>query len=285
MADDNTNPNPTGDNEPKEPEKPEVNTPAGDNQPDPKPPEEPGEPASPEDNQPTDPPKPPETKEPEPPENPNKEPTEKPPSRREQLRIRQVLDKLKQSGGDQPATNREPGGLDYEEALDADPETIARLKDDRQKVSDESYRRGKEEFNAVNFRMGLRVDTPRVEGKYSQLNKESKDFNPALTDAINHMYLSTVGYNPGDPKQSIPETVQNPDLSYLEYVDSVYELANTIAGEKTAMTAKNVAQQASQTGLRPDGSSARGLNLNKVPEEMTNEELNAVISQVIPPQK
>ena len=60
------------------------------------------------------------------------------------------------------------------------------------------------------------------------------------------------------------------------------ELVEEIAGQKNAQTVKNVTKQAAQTGLRPDGSSAPRMNLNKAPQDMTMEELYASIGQKPP---
>jgi hypothetical protein len=63
------------------------------------------------------------------------------------------------------------------------------------------------------------------------------------------------------------------------------ELGEKIGSRRSQATAKNVAKQATQTGLRPDGSQAKKLNLNKAPEDMTLEELYAVTGSVKPPKK
>ena len=60
------------------------------------------------------------------------------------------------------------------------------------------------------------------------------------------------------------------------------ELSTRLAKSMTADTAKNIAKQAAQTGVRPDGSSAKRLNLNKAPQQMTTEELYAVLGQKPP---
>jgi len=56
------------------------------------------------------------------------------------------------------------------------------------------------------------------------------------------------------------------------------ELADRTAATKTQKSAKNIAKQAAQTGLRPDGSKAKRLDLSKAPEQMSDEELDAFIS-------
>lgn len=198
------------------------------------------------------------------------------PSRRESLRIQQLLEKLKS----QPPAQSVPtlrGGLDYGQALDADPEVIKQLQADRDAVALAQFQAGSAQglrhAESIQFRTMLEIDAPKIEAKYPQLDKESADFDPATSDAINRWYLATVGYS--------PETglVQNSGVRYSDFVESLMELAGRVAGEKTVATARNVARQASSTGLRPSGGTAKGLNLNKPPEQMSDEELKAVIAQ------
>lgn len=211
----------------------------------------------------------------------DEEPEPEKPSRRESLRIQQVLEKLKQQ--QQPAPTPPPApqtGLDYNEALDADPETIQQLEADRQAYAQAQYQQGlaqaQTQAESNIFHTRLEIDAPKVEQKYPQLNKESSEFNPVLADAVNNWYLATAGYDPST------NTVTNANVRYSEFIDGIMELGNEIAGEKVAKTSKNIAKQAASTGLRPDGSSAKRLNLNKAPEDMTTEELEAVIKQTLP---
>ena len=73
--------------------------------------------------------------------------------------------------------------------------------------------------------------------------------------------------------------VQNPNVRWKDFVESEFELADEIANTKVANSTRNIAQQAASTGLRPDGSQAKRLNLNKAPEQMSDEELDAIIAQ------
>jgi len=210
------------------------------------------------------------------------EPEPEQPSRRESLRIQQVLEKIKQQQAPAPVAPQPvpPAGLNYNEALDADPETIQQLEADRQAYAQQQYQQGlaqaQSQAESNIFHTRLEIDAPKVESKYPQLNKESSEFNPVLADAVNNWYLATAGYNPAT------NSVTNANVRYSEFVDGIMELGNEIAGEKVAKTSKNIAKQAATTGLRPDGSSAKRLNLNKAPQDMTTEELEAVIKQTMP---
>lgn len=199
---------------------------------------------------------------------------EKPISRREKLRVVDLLNKgVTLPSVTPPVTD----ALDYEKELEADPETIRKLQEDRQTASEAMYRKGVEQANSIRFHTRLEIDAPRIETKYPQLDKTSDEFHPVLAHAINTMFLSAAGF---DVKT---DTVQNADLRYADYVESIFELANEIAGEKVESSSKKIAKQAAQAGLRPDGSSTKKLNLNKPPEQMTDEELDARIALAIPP--
>lgn len=195
---------------------------------------------------------------------------EKPPSRRESLRIQQLLEKLK----DKPQTPAEVApGMDYKTAIEADPEVIKQLEADRKAVSDAQYQSGLKQAQSIQFHTRLEIDAPRVETKYSQFDKESADFNPIVANAINQWYLNTVGF---DPKT---DTVVNSGVRYSDFVDGIMELADEVGSEKTANTSKNIAKQAANAAIRPGGGRTKGLDLNKAPKDMTDEELTAVIAQ------
>lgn len=198
---------------------------------------------------------------------------ERPPSRRESLRIQKLISKMKQ----QPqAQQYQAQGMDYRQAINADDEVYNQLEADRQQVANIGFNEGLSRAQSIQWRTSLELDNPKIEAKYPQLNKESDQFNPAAADAINSWYLSSVGYDPQT------QTVANPGVRYAEFVEGIMELADEMAGARVERTSRNIAQQAASTGLRPDGSTARRMNLNKAPEDMTDEELNAVISQALP---
>ena len=167
------------------------------------------------------------------------------PSRREQLRIQQLLKKY----GPPPERPAAPSqtakaqALDYKEALDADPEVIEQLEADRQAYSDAAYQQGIQQSITREWRRD---------------------------------------YNPGNPEKGIPESVQHADISYREFVESEMEFVDELASQKIAESTKKIVKQSATTGLRPDGSSAKRLNLNKSEKDMTMEELYAAIGQKPP---
>lgn len=214
-------------------------------------------------------PKPPEVEEP------------KPPSRREQLRVAQLLERYNvnqgQQAAQQPSTPREDA-IDYAE-LDADPALIKRLQDDRQQAETARYQEGLEQAKGYEWRTLLHVDAPQMESKYPQLDKNSEDFHPAVSNALSTMYLQMSGYN---SDTGLPT---NPGMRWNEFVPAFMELAEEIATTKNQKTVVNTAKQAATTALRPDGSSTKRLNLNQAPGSMSDEELDAIIAQAIPPKR
>lgn len=198
----------------------------------------------------------------------------KPPSRRENLRIQKLIARQKELETKIASTDLPKDALDYSASLDADPEVVKQLEADRRKYGEELYLKGVAQANAIRFQTRLEVDAPRVEAKHPQLDKESPEFHPVLADAINTMYLSSVGYNPDTG------AVSNPNIRYSDYVESVFELASEIAGQQSTTAKKNIAKQVASTGLRPDGGTSKRLNLNKSPKDMSNEELEAAVGMM-----
>lgn len=207
------------------------------------------------------------------------------PSRRETLRIQQLLKKYgPPPERPEPSQFKRDDALDYQSALDADPEIIQRLEADRQAEGQAQYNQGQNsvraELRTSEWRTLLNFDAPQTEAKYGWLNpKDSEKFDPALADAINEEYKAVVGY---DERTGL---VSRPEIRYSDFVEARVELSTRLAKSMTADTAKNIAKQAATTGLRPDGSSAKRMNLNKAPQEMTTEELYAVLGQKPPAKK
>lgn len=200
---------------------------------------------------------------------------ERVPSRRESLRIQQLLEKLKEK--DTPAAPRQPdGSLNYKTALDTDDDTVKVLDDDRRKYGEGLYNQGLEQAKIIQFQTRLEIDAPRIEAKYPVLDKDSSDFNPVVANALNQMYLSAVGWDPTTRR------VTNANVRYADYIEGLMELSDEVASKKVAQSTKNIAKQASVTGLRPSGGTGKRLNLNQVPGTMSDDELKAVIAQAIP---
>ena len=202
------------------------------------------------------------------------EPEAPQPSRRESMRIQQLIEKMKAT--EAPAAPEAPAGLDYSQALDAAPEVISQLEADRKQYGEAQFNQGLEQLKSVQFHTRLEIDQPRVESKYPNLDPNSPNFDAIATDDLNTTYLFLSGY---DAKTG---RVANPNLRYSEFVDSQMALAERLASKKVADSAKNIAKQVATTGLRPDGSKAKAMNLNQSPDQMTDEELAAAIAATLP---
>ena len=202
------------------------------------------------------------------------EETEKPPSRREQLRIQDLLKKYGPPEN-RPAPSQRPDALDYEKELNADPEVIQQLNADRQRSQDSGYNEGLKQAEFLNWKTSLKIDAPNIEKKYPVLDKNSDQFHPAVADAVNSWYLNMSGYDGNN-------IVNNPNVGYADFVEGFMELVQETAGQKITETTKNIAKQAAATGLRPDGSTAPTMNLNKDPSQMSIEELYASLGQKPP---
>lgn len=199
-----------------------------------------------------------------------------PMSKRKAERLAKLENLVSKLKGDEAPTPPNVEGLDYTKAFDPEtpPEVIKQFEDDRTSAVKTGFNEGLERAKSIQFHTRLEVDAPKIENKYSIFNKESADFKPETVDTINRWYLSSVGY---DAKT---DTVANNNLRYSDFVEGVMELADSMAGSKVETTQKNIAKQAANTGIRPDGSASK-MNLSKAPEDMTDDELKAVINRAI----
>lgn len=203
----------------------------------------------------------------------------KPPSRREQLRVQQLLNKMSQPARPQTTVTPQsaPGGLNYSEELDADAETIQRLEADRSAAIARAQQDSAVQIQSSEWRTMLNIDAPQVESKYDFLNpKDAEKFHPVLADTLSNWYLQTSQFD------AQTGNVGSPQMRWGEFVDGIYELAEEIAATKIQTATKNITRQAANTGIRPDGSAAKKLNLNQAPQDMSDDELDAFLAQSFP---
>jgi hypothetical protein len=141
--------------------------------------------------------------------------------------------------------------LDYAKAPE-DGFSTEQLEEDRRQYAEYLASKAARSSNDVGeqrqFLTNLELDKDRVEARYPKLDENSEDFDPILTDAINKWYQASVGF---DAKKG---RVGNTNIRYRDFVDTAMAVSERIAEEKQAESAKNVAKQASRTGLRPSGS-------------------------------
>lgn len=202
-------------------------------------------------------------------------------SRRQELAINKILNRTPPPQPEYRPPVETPT-LDYGSVLDAEPDVISQFEQDRTNVRESSFNAGlnqaRAEIQTSEWRTMLNIDAPKTEEKYPWLNpKDTLNFEPAIADAVNTEYQTLIGYN--------PETglISN-NVRYTDFVEARVELSKRLAEAMTEKTAENIAKQAATTAIRPDGSSTKRLNLNRAPEQMTDEELYASLGQT-PPKK
>lgn len=194
-------------------------------------------------------------------------PAETPPSNRLLTRAQKLLEKY--GPPQERQAPRRNDALDYSQALDADPEVIEQLNADRQRTEQTYYNEGLRKAEAIEFKTNIRLDLPLVAPMMAKLD-------PRDAEVLDREYLNTVGFDPATGN------VERPNIGYAEFIEARIEMAKRMGESMNAESVKNIAKQASMTGLRPDGSSAKRLNLNQAPENMSIEELYASIGQTAP---
>lgn len=207
----------------------------------------------------------PETTEPE--AEPEKEPEEEElPSLRENKRITSLLKKLQEAS--QPT---EPTKPQERQIIGEGEYTVDELNKRAEDYGAARYREGLSQANALGFSTRLEIDVPRVSQKYPILDPNSDSFDPGVSAFINESYLRTVGYNPQTG------AVQNNNIRYEEYTDAQMELVEALTAARNVDSAKNLAKQAAQTGVRPSGVAKKPYQGDN-PKDMTTEQLDAVIN-------
>lgn len=203
------------------------------------------------------------------------------PSRREVKRIQDLLQKYPKPAPAKPEPKTPEGALDINKDVDADEELKKRLLADRDAAAKTAYEQGRNDSNQekanILFHTRLEIDAPRVEAKYPVLDKDSDKFNMKAATDVNTAYLQASGYD------IETETVTNPNIRYSDFVEAFFEVSKELAQSMVEETKKNVTSQVAKTGLRPGGETPKPkLNLNQLPQNMSDEELDAIIAQAIP---
>lgn len=188
---------------------------------------------------------------------------EKPVSHRENKRIQQLTKKLAEARQNtqfnRPQNDQIIGEGDY------DLDQVNQL---AREYGDQRYNEALQQAKAIEFKLGLKVEAPIVAQKYDELNPKSDNFDLGRREFIDELYLKATGY---DEKTG---TVQRTDIGYEEFVDGIMEMVDRSASVKAADTSKNLAKQASQTGVRPN-SVAKKTYEGTDPKKMTLEQLQA----------
>lgn len=166
----------------------------------------------------------------------------------QELGLTKILDRItqvKQPTNGQATTQ----GLNYRDVMDAPDEVIQQLENDRNNVVSQVEDRMSNQIRRSQFEMNLKLDLPLVQDKLSKLD-------PNAAQALDRAYLQFVGFN---PQTGVPAV---DGVSYAEFIDAQLELANSIATNRVVNTQRNIAKQAAQTGVRPDGGVRQGFQIN-----------------------
>lgn len=190
-----------------------------------------------------------------------------------ELKFNKILDRIENSRRQAEQPSRQEL-LDYKEALDAPDDIYEQLERDRQAASSEGYNQGLAKAQAIEWKTNIRLDMPLVKEKLDKLD-------PVDAEAIDKEYLYYSGF---DAKTG---TVRNPDISYAEFVEARVEQAERLAQRLAVNSQKNIAQQASKTGVRPTGGTAqRTINVTsaddiaKMSPEEWDKNRDAILKQI-----
>lgn len=174
-----------------------------------------------------------------------------------ELKFNKILDRIEQSKHGRQQDEIDEKLIDYKDTLDAPDDIYEQLERDRQAASEQGYSKGLKQAQSLEWKTNLRLDLPTVKEQLDRLD-------PVDAEAIDKEYLYYSGY---DPKTG---TVQNPNISYADFVEARVEQATRLAERLAVRSQKNIAQQASKTGVRPSGGTAqRGVNVTSA-EDIAN---------------
>lgn len=176
----------------------------------------------------------------------------------EELKLNKILDRIQST---KQQTRKGEEKLNYRDAIDAPDEVYDTLDKDRQTYGDQRYNEGLEVVKAMEFRTNIKLDLPLVKDKLDKLD-------PADAAAIDREYLLYTGY---DPQTGF---VKNPDIGYADFVEAQIERAERLATNMHLKSQQNIAKQAAQTGVRPDGGGRQGIKIESAADiaKMTPEQ-------------
>ena len=165
-----------------------------------------------------------------------------------ELGLTRILDRITQVK--QPTQRQSNSqGLNYRDVMEAPDDVIQQLEQDRDAVRSQARNEVLDEVRRVQFETNLKIDLPLVQDKLSKLD-------PSAAQALDRAYLQFVGFN---PQTGVPAV---DGVSYAEFIDAQLELANSIATNRVVNTQRNIAKQAAQAGVRPDGGVRQGFQIN-----------------------
>jgi hypothetical protein len=178
-------------------------------------------------------------------------------SRREDRRVKNLIEKLQSTGSElrQAKQQQQYKPLDYNEGeYDVD-----QLRADRDQFANQRYEEGQSTaidlYRQERWQEKLEADEALVASKNPVLDRNSDKFDPDTTSIVNETYLATIGFDKKTGK------VANPNLRYTDFVDGFLYAVERVADSRTADTTTEVAKQVSKAGVRPTASTKKGFVL------------------------
>lgn len=166
----------------------------------------------------------------------------------EELKLNKILDRI-QGIKSTPRQEHKSQPKDYREMIDAPDEVYETLNQDRESYGDQKYNEGLQVANAIEWKTNMRMDLPLVKEKLDNLD-------PADAEAIDREYLIFSGFDPNTG------FINNPNIGYADFVEARIQQAERLASSMNLKSQKNIARQAAQTGVRPDGGAHKGLQIS-----------------------
>ena len=171
-----------------------------------------------------------------------------------EMKLNKILDRVTQ--GNKPQTQPGYKPLDYATSLEADPETIKQLQNDRDNYANSMQASVDTRMTTELWKRDIKSSLPLVKDKMDKLD-------PADARAIDQEYLLYSGFN------AETGTVANPNIDYAEFVEAQIERAERLATNLSLRSQKNVVKQAAQTGLRPTGGTSKATKISSA-EDIAN---------------
>lgn len=169
-----------------------------------------------------------------------------------EYKLNKILDRVQNINPRQSTEKQDISQLNYRDEIDAPDELYDKLEQDRNQYADQRYSAGKEEamqqLQAMEWRTNIKLDLPLVKEKLDKLDPED-------AAAIDREYLLYSGFN---RKTGV---VANPGIPYADFVEAQIERAERLAANMQVQSSKNIAQQAANQGVRPDGGGRQGFTL------------------------
>jgi hypothetical protein len=194
----------------------------------------------------------------------------KPVSHRENKRIKALTEKLASQQQNKQEQPPKPSDL-----FVGDKEYTPEEANERARAyGTQQYESGLAAAKALEFRVSLELDAPKVASRYDFMNTDSEKYDPGITEFINATYLKLVGY---DPTTGVPKDT---GIRYAEFVDGWMEGQEAVAALRNANSSANLAKQASQTGVRPNTVTKKTYQGDD-PREMSDSQLEQVINSAL----